>query len=109
MNTTEETNRREFEGRFSHFDLSRNPLNGIYFDYGSEGAWQGWQAARERQWMPIETAPDITEILVFNDSFNTIWIATRLDGKWIDASDGRSINSPKFWMPLPNPPTSEKI
>jgi hypothetical protein len=47
MNTTE-TNRHEFEERFSHFDLSRNPLNGIYLDYGSEGAWQGWQAAREQ-------------------------------------------------------------
>jgi hypothetical protein len=64
MNTTE-TNRHEFEERFSHFDLSRNPLNGIYLDYGSEGAWQGWQAARERHTPisdeAIESACDVLD------------------------------------------------
>jgi len=104
MNTTE--SRREFEEQAEKFGyiLSNMPSK-MMIDF----AFDMWQAARERQWRRIETAPDITEILVFSDSFNTIWIATRLDGKWIDASDGKSINRPKFWMPLPNPPASEKI
>jgi hypothetical protein len=61
-----EQNRREFEERFKHFDLNKNPLNGIYFDYGSEGAWQGWQAARDRQWMPIETIPKDQWVIIFS-------------------------------------------
>jgi hypothetical protein len=102
MNTTE-TNRHEFEERFSHFDLSRNPLNGIYLDYGSEGAWKGWQAARERQWMPIESAPkDRTEILTLHLQFGlliTRWLGSR------EMWQGWAV-IPTYWMPLPNPPTN---
>jgi len=106
--TTE--SRRDFEewAKDKEYDLAQ----GLYCEnrYNCEltrAALDGWQAARERQWMPIETAPDITEILVFSDSFFTIWIATKLDGKWVDASDGRSISNPTHWMPLPNQPTNE--
>ena len=97
--TTE--SRREFEEIFSHFDLSRNPLNGIYFDYGSEGAWQGWQAARERQdkdslrlqWLLDNHRGDfeIKELIAGN--FDTYYVETTREA--IDKAM--------------NPPASEKI
>jgi len=119
----EEQNRKEFEERFSHFDLSRNPLNGIYLDYGSEGAWKGWQAARERQWMPIETAPkDGTQILSFAEwegitvcswlECSEIWEEKNKYG-WAKYYDTIQMSyetfEPTHWMPLPNTPTIEKI
>ena len=121
MNIDEET-RREFEERFSHFDLSRNPLNGIYFDYGSEGAWQGWQAARERQWMTIDTAPKDGRVILAFDGFNAllcnwancseVWEQEEKMG-WSSGYDSSTMSHdkehPTHWMPLPNPPTSERI
>ena len=68
---SEETNRHEFEewvitklaysvAKYKHSEEYLSDAVGV--------AWESWQAARERQWLPIESAPKNTPILA-SDQF----------------------------------------
>jgi len=95
MKTETDTNRREFEERFKHFDLSKHP-DGHYFDYSSEGAWQGWQAARERQ------DKDLIEARKEAEKYRNYYSNTNI-ARYLQAKAGQ-LN-----LPWENPPASEKI
>jgi hypothetical protein len=114
----QETNRREFE------EWAKNKLHsleidaecGEYFWVESQLAWEAWQAARERQWMPIETAPKDTPILA-SDQFGVMSVVYWRDVSsshlpryaWSSHYDNEYMHHveafPTHWMPLPNPPT----
>jgi len=78
------------------------------------------QATRERQWMPIETAPKDTPILA-SDQFGVTSVVYWRDVSsshlpryaWSSHYDNEYMHHveafPTYWMPLPNPPTSERI
>jgi hypothetical protein len=120
--TTEE-NRREFEewAESDNYSKSRK-ADGNYEFISSYIAWKIWKAARERQWLPIETAPkDGTEILTWDGKdykfcqwldVSEIWDDKRKMG-WSSGYDyeymSHYMENPTHWMHLPNnPPTSEK-
>ena len=71
---------------------------------------EAWQAARERQWMPIETAPkDKIEILAWSNRHGVnVGILTHYKRPEMPSRKGGWF-LPTHWMPLPNPPASEKI
>jgi len=73
-------------------------------------AWEAWQAARERQWMPIETAPkDKIEILAWSKRHGVnVGILTHYKRPEMPSRKGGWF-LPTHWMPRPNPPTSDKI
>ncbi len=56
------------------------------------------------EWQPIATAPDDTEVLVWDEG--AIDIAIHQDGEqWFGAVGGIAIEPPPtHWMPLPAPP-----
>ena len=112
MNTTE--SRREFE------EWARDKM---IPEMAMKYAQAAWQAARERQWMPIESAPkDGTQILSFAEwegitvcswlECSEIWEEKNKYG-WVKYYDTNQMSyevfQPTHWMPLHNPPTSEKI
>jgi len=128
---SEETNRREFEEWITAMpyerDITRRPNDfekyafpNTYVDYQVDLAWEAWQAARKRQWMPIETAPKDTPILA-SDQFGVMSVVYWRDVSsshlpryaWSSHYDNEYMHHveafPTYWMPLPNPPTSEKI
>lgn len=80
-----------------------------------EIAWLGWKAAWERnyRWQPIETALKYTDLLVFSEF--GIHEAKNDGYDWKPAvqtcSDeyGPITCKPTHWMPLPPPPTPEKV
>jgi len=109
----EEQNRREFE------EWAKNKLHsleidaecGEYFWVESQLAWEAWQAARERQWMPIESAPrDGSEFVVYCPPAHGIGHMASLC-KWHEDAGFcvDELREPTHWMPLPNTPTSKKI
>jgi hypothetical protein len=78
---------------------------------------RAWQAARERQWRPIETAPKDTPILA-SDQFGVTSVVYWRDVSsshlpryaWSSYYDNEYMHHveafPTHWMPLPpNPPT----
>jgi hypothetical protein len=79
--------------------------------------WKAWQAARERQWMPIESAPKDTPILA-SDQFGVTSVVYWRDVSsshlpryaWSSHYDNEYMHHveafPTHWMPLPNPPTN---
>ena len=121
MNT--ETNRQEFEEWVItklEYSVSKYRLSEEYLSDAVEVAWKAWQAARERQWMPIESAPKDTPILA-SDQFGVTSVVYWRDVSsshlpryaWSSHYDNEYMHHveafPTHWMPLPNSPTSEKI
>ena len=112
-NMTTEQSRRDFEewltNRYNEVDLSKTST-GQYRFYPWQTAWEAWQAARERQWMPIETAPkDKIEILAWSKRHGVnVGILTHYKRPEMPSRKGGWF-LPTHWMPLPNPPTSEKV
>jgi len=111
MNT--ETNRHEFEEWVItklEYSVSKYRLSEEYLSDAVEVAWKAWQAARERQWMPIETAPkDKIEILAWSKRHGVnVGILTHYKRPEMPSRKGGWF-LPTYWMPLLNPPTSEKL
>jgi hypothetical protein len=109
---TTETNRREFEewAAKEDYDVRKSKYDPKYYMFiSTQSSWEAWQAARERQWMPIESAP--------KDGYALFWLVPLEPNVFgIDAiahpiKYGRwaSVQKATHWMPIPNPPTSEKI
>jgi hypothetical protein len=124
---SEETDRREFEewatsNESIGLDLDIDKNANHYCDISTYAAWEAWQAAMERQWRSIETAPkDQTEILTWDGKdykfcqwldVSEIWEHKRKMA-WSSGYDYEYMShyteTPTHWMHLPNPPTSEKI
>ena len=55
----------------------------------------------DMQWMPIETAPEDTCVLVWDGEYTLDW---KIDGYWTTCL---MENQPTHWMPLPLPPIVE--
>jgi len=110
MNT--ETNRREFEewANNGYFLARQDHFPDLYRAIQTQRAWEAWQAARERQWLPIESAPkDKIEILAWSKRHGVnVGILTHYKRPEMP-SRKRGWFQPTHWMPLPNPPASEKI
>jgi hypothetical protein len=115
--TTEETNRREFEEwakktDSADFDLDWNDAVLNYYLWATRTAWEAWQAARERRWRPIETAPkDGTKFLAIekDNAISVVMAGESYDGDFVWYNMEMIHVVATHWMPLPNPPTSEKI
>jgi hypothetical protein len=118
-----ETNLREFEewAQKDGYTLRKaGYASDIYASANTRFAWEAWQAARERQWMPIETAPKDTPILA-SDQFGVTSVVYWRDVSsshlpryaWSSHYDNEYMHHveafPNHWMPLHNPSTSEKI
>jgi len=120
MNT--EQQRKEFEewALDKVTSLTIDEIDGEYFWVETQLAWEAWQAARKRQWMPIESAPkDGTQILSFAEwegitvcswlDCSEVWETTEKMG-WAKNYDTVAMSyetfEPTYWMPLPNPPTN---
>jgi hypothetical protein len=65
------------------------------------------------EWQPIETAPKMVAILVYNNGYMVAhW--NEVYGRWIafgsDTADTLSLNrnKPTHWMPLPKAPEQER-
>jgi len=101
----EEQKRKEFEEWLATIKYDNSNILSP-----SNLAWEAWQAARERQWMPIETAPkDKIEILAWSKRHGVnVGILTHYKRPEMP-SRKRGWFQPTHWMPLPNPPASEKI
>lgn len=55
------------------------------------------------EWMPIETAPKQTDVLVWKKAIGKQAVAEFVDEEWFD--DCGALNAkPTHWMPLPQPP-----
>jgi hypothetical protein len=123
MNT--EQQRKKFEewatsNESIGLDLDIDKNTNHYCDISTYAAWEAWQAARERQWMPIESAPKDTPILA-SDQFGVTSVVYWRDVSsshlpryaWSSHYDNEYMHHveafPTHWMPLPNSPTSEKI
>ena len=116
-----ETNRSEFEewAESKNFSL---PKGNRYISPATEIAWEAWQAARERQWLPIESAPKNGRVILTWDGVNMslcnwancseVWEQEERMG-WSSGYDCSTMSHdeeyPTHWIPLPNPPTREKI
>jgi len=108
MNTE---SRREFE-EWAESDnyFTGKKADGNYEFISTHIAWKIWQAARERQWMPIETAPkDGTEIMVISNRGYIHIVTYHPRAEWYSADADQYCGGITHWMPLPNPPASEKI
>jgi len=115
--------RREFEewATSKGYWTERHDCNDGSFYYecpNTEARWEAWQAARERQWMPIETAPtDGTWMIIYLETVGRSICAyySPSSGKLVDTWCGsidKRCYKPTHWQPLPappNPPTSEKV
>jgi len=114
--------RREFEewANNGYFLVRQDHFPDLYRAIQTQRAFEAWQAARERQWMPIETAPKDTPILA-SDQFGVMSVVYWRDVSsshlpryaWSSHYDNEYMHHvesfPTHWMPLPNPPTSEKV
>jgi hypothetical protein len=124
-----ETNRSEFEewaksNTSIGLDLDTEAYQNAkhYCDNSTYAAWEAWQAARERQWLPIESAPKNGRVILTWDGVNMslcnwancseVWEQEERMG-WSSGYDCSTMSHdkeyPTHWIPLPNPPTSEKI
>ena len=56
------------------------------------------------KWQPIETAPKDADVLLYLDDDHWIEQGWQEDGKWKTYSG--YLYNPKYWMPLPEPPTT---
>ena len=52
------------------------------------------------EWKPIKTAPDNTQMLIFDDN-GFMWIAHIYNGELISYTE---VEGATYWMPLPDPP-----
>jgi len=109
MNTTE--SRREFEewAESIGYAVERYGISDLYMGNSVPVSWEAWQAARDRQWLKIESAPkDGTEIICLedNDIYKAAWSK---DEFWL-VYCGQPVVigiEPTHWMPLPpNPPAN---
>jgi hypothetical protein len=115
--------RREFEEWAKKQDVSMftfKTRKGKYYDTITQVAWEAWQAARERQWRPIDTAPkDGTEMIITDGEQTEVgrWgtvlctISTRcgwIYGQGDSYSSYDEMENISHWIPLLNPPASEK-
>ena len=106
---TAEENRREFEewAESKNFSL---PKGNRYISPATDIAWESWQAARERKWKPIETAPrDGTRFLAIekDNSISVVMAGESYDGDFIWYNMEMIHVIATHWMPLPTPPTNE--
>ena len=121
MNTEE--NRHEFEEWVItklEYSVSKYRLSEEYLSDAVEVAWEAWQAARERQWMPIESAPKDTPILA-SDQFGVTSVVYWRDVSsshlpryaWSSHYDNEYMHHveafPTYWMPLPSLPLSNPL
>jgi hypothetical protein len=120
--TTE--SRREFEEWVETIGYSNAQFRDSdeYISDAVQVAWEAWQAARERQWLPIESAPKNGRVILTWDGVNMslcnwancseVWEQEERMG-WSSGYDCSTMSHdeeyPTHWIPLPNPPTSEKI
>jgi hypothetical protein len=91
--------------------------NTSYMSLATDAVWQAWQTARDRQWLPIESAPKDTPILA-SDQFGVTSVVYWRDVSsshlpryaWSSHYDNEYMHHveafPTYWMPLPNPPTN---
>jgi hypothetical protein len=120
-----ETNLREFEewANIQGCWTERHDLNdgSSYYECpNTEARWEAWQAARERQWMPIESAPKDTPILA-SDQFGVTSVVYWRDVSsshlpryaWSSHYDNEYMHHveafPTHWMPLPSLPLSNPL
>lgn len=64
------------------------------------------------EWKPIETAPtDGTKVLIFWAYWSAVpFVAYFRHGQWIgDEACSDGVDDPTHWMPLPDPPSVEKV
>ena len=65
------------------------------------------QIANETAWQPIETAPVLSNVLVTRFDYGQVcWVTDARKSKfgfW-STFNGRAVNEPTHWMPLPTPP-----
>jgi hypothetical protein len=120
MNT--EQQRKEFEewALDKVTSLTIDEMDGEYFWVETQLAWEAWQAARERQWMPIETAPKDTPILA-SDQFGVTSVVYWKDVSsshlpryaWSSHYDNEYMHHveafPTHWMPLLSLPLSNPL
>lgn len=59
-------------------------------------------------WQPIETAPKDGEQFLCHDHMGFIVVAHYSMGDLIVSWDGEEFTGPTHWMPLPEPPTTDK-
>jgi hypothetical protein len=122
--TTE--SRREFEewANNGYFLARQDHFPDLYRAIQTQRAWEAWQAARERQWRPIESAYKNGEhriiiAAIHNGEIQEIDFDAVLEQEqeswelpqtyWVWKSANGRVEEPTHWMPLPNLPTSEKI
>jgi hypothetical protein len=77
-----------------------------------EGPWRPAsavaEAAGEKGWQPIETAPASVDILVFHKAFGILTAFKSPRGKWwnLNISKDEELMRPTHWQPLPVAPAS---
>ena len=64
---------------------------------------------RAAEWRPIETAPTepMLEVIIAGQYDNGIWYVEEGFRNPLGHWNGRKINPPTHWMPLPSPPGAE--
>ena len=62
-------------------------------------------AVTNTEWQPIESSPELIEVIVYMACWDQILIASRIGDQWFESGDGNKIIDPTHWMRLPKPPT----
>lgn len=97
----EEQMQRDFEEAHRHEDLSKD---GIYYArHHTRILWLGWQAAAEKyeaQWLPAESAPQKTLIVILTKD-GAIRVATRQDDTFFCEMIVVDISAVAAWTSLP--------
>ena len=58
------------------------------------------------EWQPIDTAPENTDVLVWEAYGEQFVVAQQEDGCWVAVWSGEPIGDVTHWMPLPEPPSA---
>ena len=70
------------------------------------------EIANETAWQPIETAPVLSNVLVTRIDYGQVcWVTDARKSKfgfW-STFNGRAVNEPTHWMPLPKAPSGASI
>jgi len=69
--------------------------------------WSAWQAARASRWRSMESAPNVSRVLL-GTKIEVSGIGRQIEpGEWWDEYD--ILPTPLAWHPLPDPPTKEEL
>ena len=69
--------------------------------------WTTWQAARASRWRSMESAPNVSRVLL-STKIEVSGIGRQIEpGEWWDEYD--VLPTPIAWHPLPDPPTKEEL